>query len=218
MQGTPGRSHVTSSKAVVCDDCEQVVVDTVGWDFVSFTMDLGALNPSYFECDFEAFNHRFAGLTLTLMTPQFDHFASIPCVLRLCRERDCHHDIGCKTLCVIRYRGGQRAELNRLVVDTASGAVSRRSLSPRCCEFPCVNPSANGQQHSYLYVPASRINDRKRWGPNQVPFATVVAYLNHYHCFMRLVAGIHAVLVAQFVYVCCFRGTSGPESLQYLRV
>ena len=56
-----------------------------------------------------------------------------------------------------------------MVVDTASGAVTRRSLSHRTCEFPSVAPEAHGRAHRHIYSPASSIDHPVWWGPNQVP-------------------------------------------------
>ena len=64
-------------------------------------------------------------------------------------------------------RGGQRSELHRVVINTASGEVTRQSLSHRCCEFPTIPASRNGKQAKYLYAPAAAVEDVFNWGPNQ---------------------------------------------------
>jgi all-trans-8'-apo-beta-carotenal 15,15'-oxygenase len=43
-------------------------------------------------------------------------------------------------------------QLYRFEVDLAAGTVSRRSLEPRCCEFPSLNPDKVGQDARYLYI------------------------------------------------------------------
>ena len=67
-------------------------------------------------------------------------------------------------------RGGQRSELQRLVMNLADGsnAATRQSLSHRCCEFPAINPTLASKPHRYIYAPASVVEDTFYWGPNQV--------------------------------------------------
>ena len=55
-----------------------------------------------------------------------------------------------------------------MVINTASGQVTRQSLSHRCCEFPTVPASRNGKQAKYVYAPAAAVEDAYHWGPNQV--------------------------------------------------
>lgn len=95
------------------EEAGRVVIDTIGWNTISFKMNMDSLSPEYFQ-------------------------------------------------------GGQRSELQRLVIDTASGSVSRRSLSHRCCEFSTVNPRFNGQPYRHLFVPAAAVDHPVYWGPNQV--------------------------------------------------
>ena len=72
------------------------------------------------------------------------------------------------------YRGGQRSELHRVVVNTVSGQVSRQSLSHRCCEFPTILAERNGRPAKYVYTPAAAVEDPYHWGPNQVHSSTAV--------------------------------------------
>jgi len=95
------------------EDGSQVVIDTVAWDTISFSMSLDTVEEK-------------------------------------------------------NYSGGQRTELCRVVVDTATGAVTRRSLSHRTCEFPLVAPTAHGRPHRHIYAPASCIDHPVWWGPAQV--------------------------------------------------
>lgn len=44
-----------------------------------------------------------------------------------------------------------RVTLTRYTVDVATGAFSKRPLSPRHVEFPSVAPSVRGRKHRYIY-------------------------------------------------------------------
>ena len=82
-------------------------------------------------------------------------------------------------------RGGQRSELHRVVINTATGKVSRQSLSHRCCEFPTIPAVRNGRPAKYLYTPASAVEDPYHWGPNQVRI-----FLLSYRCSKGFLAPI----------------------------
>ena len=68
------------------------------------------------------------------------------------------------------WQDGSRTEYTRFTVNPSkkdSKQVKQESLSDRCCEFPCMNPTMVGKEHKYVYTGGSVVKDGKKWGPNQ---------------------------------------------------
>ena len=68
------------------------------------------------------------------------------------------------------WQDGSRTEYTRFTINPSkkdSKQVKQESLSDRCCEFPCMNPTMAGKEHKYVYTGGSVVKDGKKWGPNQ---------------------------------------------------
>ncbi|KAG1669318.1 hypothetical protein FOA52_014880 [Chlamydomonas sp. UWO 241] len=67
------------------------------------------------------------------------------------------------------YEGGMRTDLVRLVVDPASGSVTRASriIDAQTVEFPSVAPSVTGRPHTHMYMVGDKVQHEVFWGPLQ---------------------------------------------------
>jgi len=68
------------------------------------------------------------------------------------------------------WQDGSRTEYTRFTVNPSkkdSKQVKQESLSDRCCEFPCMNPTMVGKEHKYVYTGGTVVKDSRKWGPNQ---------------------------------------------------
>jgi len=69
------------------------------------------------------------------------------------------------------WQDGSRTEYTRFTVnpylETDTNSIKQKSLSERCCEFPCLNPKFAGKEHKYVYCGGSVVKDARKWGPNQ---------------------------------------------------
>ena len=63
-----------------------------------------------------------------------------------------------------------RSELGRIELDPtgATSTATRRRVSDRCCEFPCVHPAYQGvKEHRFIYAACSPLSHPVLWSPNQ---------------------------------------------------
>lgn len=78
------------------------------------------------------------------------------------------------------YKGGNRAQLRRLVFDldpaqpfssSSSSSTGRLvgdyKLARRCMEFPSVNWDVHGLPHRHIYCSADTVDHELHWGPTQ---------------------------------------------------
>ena len=193
-----------------------MIIDTLGWNKVSFKTSMDTLTPEYFTCVLSrtaaaicavAFCQEGSAFTCSsaadLLCPGRSNSRSqsrAPARLlfaaphtppvQCCKAVHCsaaqlphlsawHCHMSCSD-CQVQNRispfrvlalcrGGQRSELSRMAINTATGDVRRRSLSHRTAEFSTMNPAFNGKPYRHAYVGASAIDDPIYWGPNQVP-------------------------------------------------